>query len=86
MFGKPLGFGQPATSTPSAFGFSQPQAQPAANLFGQPPAQQQKPFGAAAPIFGAATAAPQTSTATFGFGQPQQSVPSPFSLSTRLIR
>ena len=73
---KPLGFGQPATSTASSFGFGQPQQQQQQpSLFGQQ--QQAKPFGTT--IFGA----PTTSQATpafgaqapatgFGFGTPQQ--------------
>lgn len=74
---KPMGFGQPATSTPS-FGFGQPaqqQQQQQPSLFGQQ--QQAKPFGTT--IFGAPTTSQPTpafgtqAPATgFGFGAPQQ--------------
>lgn len=73
---KPMGFGQPTTSTASTFGFGQaaPQQQQA-SIFGQP--QQAKPFGAS--IFGAPTTsqpAPafgtQAPATAFGFGAPQQ--------------
>jgi len=78
---KPMGFGQPATSTQSSFGFGttapqqQQQQQQQSSLFGQQ--QQNKPFGAS--IFGApSTSQPtpafgtQTPAPGFGFGAPQQ--------------
>lgn len=74
---KPMGFGQPTTSTPS-FGFGQPaqqQQQQQPSLFGQQ--QQAKPFGTT--IFGAPTTSQPTpafgtqAPATgFGFGTQQQ--------------
>lgn len=81
---KPIGFTQPTTSTPSAFGFGQPTPQTQTSLFGQP--QQAKPFGTGTSIFGAPTTSQpstgfgtqQTPTSTFGFGTQQQQAPSLF--------
>ena len=79
VFGKPIGFSQPATSTTQPFAFGQTQPAQPASIFGQPAAQQAKPFGTTS-LFGSPAATTQPSSfgtpvatqSQFGFGTPQQ--------------